>query len=65
MKYAWIAKHKGHWPVSLSCEVLDVSASGYFEHWRRKDTDKPSRAGANMAAPQQRKNSWVRSVGEC
>jgi putative transposase len=47
VKYAWIAKHKAHWPVTLTCEVLQVSASGYFEHWRRKDTSKPSRAGAN------------------
>ena len=47
MKYAWIAKHKAQWPVTLACEVLDVSASGYFEHWRKKDADKPSRPGAN------------------
>ena len=47
MKYAWIAKHRAHWPVTLVCEVLGVSASGYFEHWRRKDADKPSRPGAN------------------
>ena len=46
MKYAWIAKHKACWPVTLTCEVLGVSASGYFEHWRRKDADKPSRPGA-------------------
>jgi transposase InsO family protein len=47
VKYAWIAKHKACWPVTLTCEVLGVSASGYFEHWRRKDADKPSRPGAN------------------
>ena len=47
MKYAWIAKHKALWPITLACEVLEVSASGYFEHWRRKDADKPSRAGVN------------------
>ena len=29
-KYAWISKHKKDWPISLSCEVLQVSASGYF-----------------------------------
>jgi putative transposase len=46
-KYAWIAKHKTQWPVTLTCEVLAVSASGYFEHWRRKDADKPSKPGAN------------------
>ncbi len=47
MKYAWIAKHKSVWPVSLSCEVLGVSTSGYFEHWRRKDSAKPSKPGGN------------------
>ena len=47
MKYAWIARHKAQWPVTLACEVLQVSVSGYFEHWRRKDTSKPSRPGAN------------------
>ena len=47
MKYAWFAKHKMYWPVTLTCEVLGVSASGYFEHWRRKDAGKLSRPGAN------------------
>ena len=47
MKYAWIAKHKAVWPVTLACEVLGVSDSGYFEHWKRKDADKPSKPGAN------------------
>lgn len=43
VKYAWIAKHKTQWPVTLACEVLEVSASGYFAHWRRKDNPKPSK----------------------
>ena len=50
MKYAWLAKHKALWPITLVCEVLGVSASGYFEHFKRKDTSKPSRPsrpGAN------------------
>jgi putative transposase len=46
VKYAWITKHKTQWPVTLACEVLEVSASGYFEHWRRKDNPKPSKPGA-------------------
>ena len=25
MRYAWIAKHKAHWPITLTCEVLGVS----------------------------------------
>lgn len=41
MKYAWIERHKNCWPVTLQCEVLNVSASGYFERQRRKDTDHP------------------------
>ena len=47
VKYAWIARHKAVWPVTLACEVLDVSASGYFERWRNKDAGKPSKPGAN------------------
>ena len=46
MKYAWIARHKTQWPVTLACEVLEVSASGYFEHWRHKGADKPIRPWA-------------------
>jgi len=32
VKYAWIERHRNHWPVSLACEVLAVSPSGYHEH---------------------------------
>ena len=35
MKYAWIRQNKATWPVSMTCEVLGVSTSGYFEHQRR------------------------------
>lgn len=35
-----------HWPISVSCEVLEVSVSGYFEHRRRKAATKPSKAGS-------------------
>jgi len=27
VRYAWIAKHKVHWPLTLACEVLGVSPS--------------------------------------
>ena len=33
--------------MTLACEMLEVSTSGYFEHWRRKDTAKPSQPGVN------------------
>ena len=44
MKYAWIAQHKARWPVTLSCEVLEVSPSGYFEHVRRAASDRSVKA---------------------
>jgi putative transposase len=34
------------WPVTLACEVLGVSTSGYFEHQRRRSASQPSRPGA-------------------
>ena len=39
VKYAWIERHKSCWPVTRQCEVLNVSASGYFEHQRRRIAD--------------------------
>ena len=45
MKYAWIGRHKKHWPITLQCEVLNVSVSGYFEHHRRKDSAPPANTG--------------------
>ncbi len=49
MKYAWIERHKKFWPITLQCEVLNVSASGYFERQRRKDSDHPSTAGKRIS----------------
>ena len=37
---------KACWPVSLSCEVLGVSVSGYFEHQRRQQQRQPSQPGS-------------------
>jgi putative transposase len=36
VKYAFIERNKTHWPVSLQCEVLGVSPSGYHEHFARR-----------------------------
>ena len=49
MKYAWIARHKATWPVTLSCEVLEVSTSGYFEHQRRLAQVKPTKPNARTS----------------
>lgn len=48
VKYAWIAHHKARWPVTLIYEVLEASASGYFEQWRRKSADKPTQPEASQ-----------------
>ena len=47
MKYAWIVNNKAHWPITLACEVLEVSASGYFEHWGRTKLPQPSKPDAH------------------
>ena len=39
MKYAWIISNRAHWPITVACDILGVSASGYFEHGRRKGLD--------------------------
>ena len=31
MKYAWIAQHRDSFPVSVMCDVLNVSPSGYYD----------------------------------
>ena len=49
MKYAWIARHKAIWPVTLTCEVLEVSTSGYFEHQRRRAQAAPSKPGGRIS----------------
>ena len=48
MKYAWIDRNRRHWPISVMCEQLAVSASGYHQHTLRgcsKDGKTPVRRG--------------------
>lgn len=51
MKYAWIERHRKDWPVSLACQVLGVSPSGYHERNRRERSpgDGPRRGLSNDA----------------
>jgi len=49
VKYAWIGRHQKQWPVTLQCEVLNVSTSGYFEHQRRKDSGQPAKLGNRLS----------------
>jgi transposase InsO family protein len=38
VKFAFIERHRQAWPISVQCEVLEVSSSGYHEHFQRKAT---------------------------
>jgi len=50
VKYAWIAKNKAAWPITLACEVLGASTSGYFAHQRRREQATPSRPGGKRVS---------------
>jgi putative transposase len=36
MKFAFVAKHRGIWPVAWACKALDVSTSGFHDWLNRK-----------------------------
>ena len=53
MKYAWIAKHRDSHPVSLLCEVLGVSKSGYYAWLDRSPSPRSRRRERIDAAVRQ------------
>ena len=50
MKYAWIDKLKTVWPVTLMCEVLGVSVSGFFDNRQRSSKAQPPGPGAKRVS---------------
>jgi putative transposase len=65
VKYAWITGHKRRWPLTLQCEVLGVSASGYFEHVAlSKSPSRPSRRLSDEAVLAHVKAAHAGSKGE-
>lgn len=44
MKYAFIERNRCHWPISVLCEVLKVSPSGFHQRRQRAAQDKPQRS---------------------
>ena len=44
MKYAFIERNRHHWPISVLCEVLEVSPSGFHQRRQRAAKDKPQRS---------------------
>ena len=36
LRYAFIAEQQGQWPVSILCEMLEVSRSGFYDYPSRQ-----------------------------
>ncbi len=53
MKFEFVAKHRGIWPVSWICEALDVSRSGFHAWLVRHPVPAPAamRSSAPESAP--------------
>jgi putative transposase len=49
MKFAFVAKHRGIWPVRLMCEALGVSRSG-FHAWLTRSPSRRARADEETGA---------------
>lgn len=62
MKYAWVANNKAHWPITVACEVLAVSASGYFGHGRRKKLPEPSKPDAHRRMSHEALLTHIRAI---
>ncbi|MFX1670702.1 IS3 family transposase [Paraburkholderia sp. A2WS-5] len=65
VKYAWIERHSRQWPVSVACEALGVSPSGYHNRKARDvDPDRPRRRISNDALLVHIKAVHAESKGE-
>ena len=62
MKYAWVASNRKMWPVSMLCDLLEVSTSGYFARLRRQGADKPSKPGANRCISNEALLAHIRAI---
>jgi putative transposase len=49
MRFAFMAKHRGIWPVAWLCEALDVSRSG-FHAWLHRVPSKRTRDDETIGA---------------
>jgi putative transposase len=43
VKYAWISEHRDSFPISVMCEVLNVSPSGYYDALERPPSERAQR----------------------
>ncbi len=51
VKYAFIERNRRHWPISVLCEVLGVSPSGFHQRRQRAAQGKPQRSRLGDDAP--------------
>lgn len=59
MKFGFVAKHRGAWPVNLMCEALGVSQGGFYA-WLTRPRSRRSLSDEVLGA--QVHQSFVRSV---
>ena len=52
----------GRWPISVSCEVLEVSVSGYFDRARRQSAQQPGKTGRGARLSDEAVVSHIRVV---
>jgi len=65
VKYAWIERNSRQWPVSVACEALGVSPSGYHARKARDvNPDRPRRRISNDALLVHIKAVHAESKGE-
>jgi putative transposase len=53
VKYAWIQQHRDSFPISLMCQVLQVSTSGYYDALERPPSPRAERHARIVQAVQQ------------
>ena len=53
MKYAWITEHCDSFPIAVMCDVLCVSASGYYDSLDRAPSPRAARHGRIQQAVRQ------------
>ncbi len=53
MKYAWIKEHRDSFPIAVMCDVLQVSASGYYDSLTRTPSPRAARQARIQRAVQQ------------
>lgn len=58
MKFGFVAKHRGIWPIGMTCGALDVSRSGFYA-WMRREPSQRSRDDERIGA--QVRHSFIAS----